>query len=78
VADRNFLAEVEEEEEFHGIQSQKHLHKQSGDGDFPKVIYIPRNINPKTAVLVDDGVTIPRDQYELRWEDTGELIPIEE
>jgi len=74
MADRNFLSTVEEE--FHGIQDQKRLHKQSGDGDFPTVIYIPRGTDPKTAKLIDDGIEIPRGKYELRWEDTGE--PVEE
>lgn len=77
MVDRNFLSAVEEEE-FHGIQHQQRLHKQSGDGDFPKTVYIPRGVDPETAKLIDDGVEIPRDQYELRWEDSGELVSVEE
>jgi hypothetical protein len=76
MVDINFLCEVEQD--FHGISDQRRLHKQSGDGAFPTVIYIPKGIDVSTVKLIDDGIEIPRDQYELRWEDTGELIPLEQ
>lgn len=38
----------------------------NGDGNYPKEIVIPKNINLETCTLVDEGTLIPRDNYMIR------------
>lgn len=39
--------------------------RQSGPQRYPSKIYVPGDTDPESAVLVEDGVLIPRRKYEL-------------
>lgn len=42
------------------------LFKASGCGSFPKILEIPNNVDKSTGKMIDDGVEIDPDEYEVR------------
>lgn len=41
------------------------VYKMSGPGSFPRELCVPGNIDTSTGIMVDDGVLIHPDEYEV-------------
>jgi len=39
--------------------------KLSGPGDFPKHLNVPENVDKSTGKLIDDGIEIDPEEYEV-------------